>query len=93
MNSASLLTDQYLRLATRLNIVAYETVGLGAFVILLAFLENEEAGGNPVATNFSWVFWLVGVILIVVGLESASLIRRLPKDPITTATMAAEPST
>ena len=69
-----------MKLATRFNIVAYETVGLGAFIVLLALLENGESGGNPVATNFSWVFGLVGVVLILVGLESGSLVRRLPKD-------------
>ena len=69
-----------MRLITRLGIVAYETVALGAFVILLAFLEEREMQGNPVATNFSWVFWLVGVVVILVGMESASLVRRLPKD-------------
>ena len=70
-----------MKLATRFNIVAYETVGLGAFVVLLALLENSESGGNSVATNFSWVFGFVGVVLILVGLESGSLVRRLPKDP------------
>ena len=69
-----------MRLTTRLNIVAYEIVGLGAFVVLLAFLEYREAGGDSVATNFSWVFWLVGVIVVVVGLEGASLVRRIPRE-------------
>jgi len=73
------MRDSGLRLATRLSITAYETAGLGAFVILLAFLEKQEVGGNPAATNFAWVFWLLGVVLIVVGLESASLVRRLPR--------------
>ena len=68
-----------MRLTTRLNIVAYETVGLGAFLVLLALLENSESGGNTVATNFSWVFGFIGVVLILVGLESSSLVRRLPQ--------------
>ena len=69
-----------MKLATRFNTVAYETVGLGAFIVLLALLENSESGGNSVPTNFSWVFGFVGVVLILVGLESDSLVRRLPKD-------------
>ena len=78
--SPELQANSVLRLVTRLSIVAYETVGLGAFVILLGFLENREAMGNAVMLNFSWVFWLVGVVIIVVGLESASLVRQIPKD-------------
>ena len=69
-----------MKLTSRFNIVAYETVGLGVFIVLLALLENSESGGNSVATNFSWVFGFVGVVLILVGLESGSLVRRLPKD-------------
>ena len=69
-----------MRLSARLNIVAYETVGLGAFVILLGLLQNSEARGDPIAVNFSWVFWLVGVVIVLVGLETASLVRKIPKD-------------
>jgi putative copper export protein len=69
-----------LKLATRFNIVACETIGLGAFLVLLALLENYEANGSSVATNFSWVFGFIGAVLILVGLESGSLVRRLPKD-------------
>ena len=74
-----------MRLATRLNIVAYETVGLGAFLILLAFLEYREAGGDSSAADFSWVVWLVGIVVVLVGLESASLVRRLPGENPTPA--------
>jgi hypothetical protein len=68
------------KLTTRFKIVAYETIGLGAFLVLLALLENSESDGNVVATNFSWVFGFIGVVLILVGLESGSLVKRLPKD-------------
>ena len=67
-----------MRLSTRLNIAAYETVGLGAFLVLLAILENSEAAGNSTATKFSWVFGFIGAVLVLVGLELASLIRRIP---------------
>ena len=68
--------------------IAYETLGLGAFLLLQAYLQySESGGGGTVAWNFSWVFGLVGVILILVGLELGSLIRRIPKEsqPATTS--------
>jgi len=69
-----------LKLSTRLNIVAYETVGLGAFIVLLAFLENSEGAGSSTAINFSWVFGFIGAVLILIGLELGALIRRIPSD-------------
>jgi len=71
-----------LNLHTRFNIIAYEIVGLGAFLVLLAILEYNESAGNSVATNFSWVFGLVGVVLALVGLELGSLLRRMPKESL-----------
>ena len=68
-----------MELLTRLKIVAFETVRLGAFVVLLGFLQDWEAAADPVAVSFSWVFWLVGVVIIVVGMEGVSLLRRHPQ--------------
>jgi len=62
-------------LATRYKIVGIEVVGLGAFVLLLLFLEYIEAGTNQVVENFSWVWGIIGVTLILVGLEQLSLNR------------------
>ena len=69
-----------MKLSSRLNIVAYETVGLGAFIVLLAFLEDNEGAGNSTATNFSWVFGFIGAVMILIGLELGALIRRIPSD-------------
>ncbi len=62
-----------MELGTRYRIVGVEVVGLGAFVLLLLFLEWNEAGTNQVVQNFSWVWGIVGISLILVGLELLSL--------------------
>ena len=67
-----------MKLATRYMIVGVEVVALGAAVILLLFLESGEVGTNQTVQNFSWVWGIVGVTLILVGLELLSLNRRLP---------------
>ena len=64
------------KLATRYKIVGIEVVGLGAFVLLLLFLEYSEAGTSQVVQSFSWVWGIVGVTLILVGLEQLSLGRQ-----------------
>jgi len=74
------MNGKRLKLSTRLSIVAYETVGLGAFIVLLAFLENNEGVENSTVTNFSWVFGFIGAVLILIGLELGALIRRIPGD-------------
>jgi hypothetical protein len=62
-----------MELGTRYRIVGVEVVGLGAFVLLLLFLELNEAGTNQAVQNFSWVWGVVGITLILVGLELLSL--------------------
>jgi hypothetical protein len=62
-----------MKLGTRYRIVGVEVVGLGAFVLLLLFLELNEAGTNLAVQNFSWVWGVVGITLILVGLELLSL--------------------
>jgi hypothetical protein len=64
------------KLATRYTIIGVEVVGLGAFILLLLFLEAREAGNNQTVQSFSWVWGIVGISLILVGLELLSLIRR-----------------
>jgi len=71
-----------LKLSTRFNIIVYETVGLGAFLVLLALLEYTESAGNSVAAGFSWVFGLVGAVLVLVGLELGSLLHWVPKESL-----------
>jgi hypothetical protein len=43
-------------------------------------LQLGEAGSAPSVGSFAWVYGIVGVTLIMVGLEGVSLVRKLPKD-------------
>ena len=75
-----------MQLATRYKIIGIEVVGFGLFVLLLLFLEYTEAGSNQVVQNFSWVWAIVGITLILVGFEQLSLNRKLfgkPAQPTT----------
>ena len=62
-----------MELSTRYKIVGIEVVGFGVFVLFLLFLEYNEAGTNQVVRNFSWVWGIVGITLILIGLEILSL--------------------
>ena len=62
-----------MELSTRYKIVGVEVVGFGIFTLLLLFLEYNEGGTNQVVQNFSWVWGIVGLTLILVGLEILSL--------------------
>ena len=62
-----------MELSTRYKILGVEVVGFGVFVLFLLFLEYNEAGTNQVVQNFSWVWGIVGITLILVGLELLSL--------------------
>ena len=68
-----------LNLANRLKIVAWETVSLGGFLLAIVLLQLNEAGSDSSVGGFAWVYGIVGFTLILVGLEGASLVRRLPK--------------
>jgi hypothetical protein len=57
-------------------------IGIGAFILFLQFLELNETRGNSTVVSFAWVFAIVGITLILVGLETYSLTGRLqPKVP------------
>ena len=62
-----------MELSTRYKIVGVEVVGFGIFILFLLFLEYSEAGTNQVVQNFSWVWGIVGITMILVGLEILSL--------------------
>jgi hypothetical protein len=66
-----------MKLSTRFRIIGVELVGLGAFLLLLIALELREGGGNPTITGFAWVYAIIGITLILVGLETLSLTRQL----------------
>jgi hypothetical protein len=65
------------KLATRLRIVAWEVVFLGAFLLAMVFLQLQEAGSSTSVGDFAWVYGIVGVTLLLVGLEGVSLVRRM----------------
>ncbi len=66
-----------MNLTTRFRIIGVEVVGLGLFVIVLLLLEAREAGTDQTVQGFSWVWGIVGITLVLVGLELLSLNRRL----------------
>jgi hypothetical protein len=66
-----------LKLHARFRIIGFELVGLGAFLMLLIALELGQAGGNSTVSSFAWVFVLIGITIVLVGLETLSLTRRL----------------
>lgn len=65
------------KLTARFRIVGTEVVGLGAFLLLLLFLELGDTNGNPTVVSFAWVFALIGITVVLVGLETLSLTRKL----------------
>ena len=66
-----------MKLVTRFRIVGVEVVGLGAFLLLLLALELGETSSNPTVVGFGWVFALIGITLVLVGLETLSLTRKM----------------
>jgi hypothetical protein len=64
--------------STRFRIVGIEIVGLGAFLLTIIALELEEAHFDMLVRNFGWVYGIIGFTLILVGLETLSLIRNIP---------------
>ena len=62
---------------TNLRIIGIEIVGLGTFVLFLLYLELVETNNNATVVNFAWAFGIVAVTLILVGLETLSVVRRL----------------
>jgi len=62
---------------TNLRIIGIEVVGLGAFVLILTYLEVTETKSNPTVVGFAWVFGIVAISLILVGLETLSVVRKV----------------
>ena len=62
---------------TNLRIISIEIVGFGVFVRFLLYLELGETNSNAIVVDFSWVFGIVAITLILVGLETLSIVRRL----------------
>ncbi len=66
-------------LTTRLRIVGWEVVGIAAFLLVLVLLQLSEAPGVGIVGSFAWVYAIVGVTLLLVGLETVALTRQIPK--------------
>jgi hypothetical protein len=66
-------------LTTRFRIVGWEVVGIAAFLLVLVLLQVNEAPGVGIVGSFAWVYAVVGVTLLLVGLETVALTRHIPK--------------
>jgi hypothetical protein len=67
-----------MKTSTRFKIVGAEVVGMGSFLLLILVLQLRESGFNLIVQNFGWDYGIVGITLILVGLELLSLIKSLP---------------
>jgi len=67
-----------LKIATRFKIVGTEVVGLGAFLLIVLALELRLRKSDVMLQTFGWDYVIIGVTLILVGLEILSLIKYLP---------------
>ena len=67
-----------MNVTTRHKIIGVEVIGLGVFLMALILLELLEVKGNQVVQNFAWACGIVGITLVLVGLEILSLAKQLP---------------
>jgi hypothetical protein len=67
-----------LKLGSRYRIIGVEVLGLGAFLLLIMLLQLVESGWNSSVEEFAWVYAIIGITLVLVGLETLSLNRQLP---------------
>jgi hypothetical protein len=67
-----------LKIATRFKIVGTEVVGLGAFLLIVLGLELRAGRSDVLLHTFGWDYMIIGITLILVGLEILSLIKYLP---------------
>jgi hypothetical protein len=65
------------KLTTRFKIVGIEVVGFGVFVLALLDLEYNQSKTDPVVLNFVWIFIIIGITLILVGLEILYLTKKI----------------
>jgi hypothetical protein len=67
-----------MKTSTRFKIVGVEVVGMGSFLLVILALQLRESHFNLMTENFGWDYGIVGITLILVGLEILSLIKSLP---------------
>ena len=63
---------------TRFKIVGTEVVGMGSFLLVILALQLRASNFNLLIENFGWDYLVIGITLILVGLEILSLIKNLP---------------
>jgi len=66
---------------TRYKIIGVEVIGLGVFLLLLILLGLVQTGWNQFVQNFVWACAIVGITLVLIGLEILSLTRQ-PTVPV-----------
>lgn len=66
-----------MNLTIRLKIIGLEVIGLSTFLLALILLEVFETHWNQVVQNFAWAYAIVGITLVLIGLEILSLTPRL----------------
>jgi hypothetical protein len=69
-----------MRLKSRFRIIGFGILDLGAFLLPIDMLELVESGSASLVASFSWVYAILGITLILVGLETLSLTARV-SDP------------
>ena len=52
---------------------------MGAFLLAIVALQLEESSAS-VVESFAWVYGIIGVTSILVGLETVSLVGRHPNE-------------
>lgn len=67
-----------MKTSTRFKIVGTEVVGMGAFLLVILLLQLRASQFSGAIQGFGWDYGIVGVTLILVGLEILSLIKSLP---------------
>jgi hypothetical protein len=69
-----------MRLHTQIRVVGAEVVGIGGFVLLLLLLEGRAAGWSALTVSFGTAFGIVGLTLVLVGLEAMWLGSRVESE-------------
>jgi hypothetical protein len=67
-----------MKTSTRFRIVGTEVVGMGSFLLPVLVLQLRESHFNLLIENFGWDYGIIGLTLILVGLEILSLVKSLP---------------
>jgi hypothetical protein len=67
-----------MKTSTRFKIVGVEVVGMGFFLLVILALQLRKSHFNLMAESFGWDYGIIGLTLILVGLEILSLVKSLP---------------